>query len=278
MRQRSDVDVDVTRRGLRPIASFAMSETSSYTALPVHVPGRIFGSQLFVRPHVSRTNEAELPPKRTLFVLNLPPSATADMLADAFKQGTERPEVFMREQGQGSGQRSAHLVFPQPSALKRALAAKKPLEFPPATPVPIKPPRAPKREDLRKQVASVMEQFEAAEREQQREQDAMHNQMDDDGFVLVTRKRTGRNTSTEMATGATVGVASASAHDVGDDDDNGLGPRKKKKKPKDMADFYHFQQHEKKREQLLKLREQFEQDKERIAKMRADRKFKPQGY
>ena len=131
MRQRSDVDVDVTRRGLRPIASFAMSETSSYTALPVHVPGRIFGSQLFVRPHVSRTNEAELPPKRTLFVLNLPPSATADMLADAFKQGTERPEVFMREQGQGSGQRSAHLVFPQPSALKRALAAKKPLEFPP---------------------------------------------------------------------------------------------------------------------------------------------------
>ena len=31
-------------------------------------------------------------------------------------------------------------------------------------------------------------------------------------------------------------------------------------------------------EELMKLREQFEQDKERIARMRADRKFKPAGY
>ena len=36
-----------------------------------------------------------------------------------------------------------------------------------------------------------------------------------------------------------------------------------------MPDFYHFQQHEKKREGLLKLREQFEADKARIAKMRS---------
>ena len=55
------------------------------------------------------------------------------------------------------------------------------------------------------------------------------------------------------------------------------GPPRKKKRTMDTADFYHFQQHEKKREQLLKLREQFEKDKERIARMRATRKFKPQG-
>ena len=84
--------------------------------------------------------------------------------------------------------------------------------------------------------------------------------------LLVTRKRTGRSTTTEDATGATVGVAAA-GH-----------ASKKKKPPKDMADFYHFQQHEKKREQLAQLREQFQQDRERIARMRADRKFKPQGY
>lgn len=53
---------------------------------------------------------------------------------------------------------------------------------------------------------------------------------------------------------------------------------KKKKKAKELTDFYHFQQHERKREGLMKLREQFEQDKARIAKMRADRKFRPQGY
>ena len=36
-----------------------------------------------------------------------------------------------------------------------------------------------------------------------------------------------------------------------------------------------FQQHERKRSQLLKLREQFEQDKSKIAKMREARAFKP---
>ena len=56
------------------------------------------------------------------------------------------------------------------------------------------------------------------------------------------------------------------------------GTEQDAKKPKEMADFYHFQQHERKRESLLKLRAQFEADKERIARMRAERKFKPQGY
>ena len=51
--------------------------------------------------------------------------------------------------------------------------------------------------------------------------------------------------------------------------------RKKKKKAKELVDFYHFQQHERKRSQLLKLREQFEQDKSKIAKMREARAFKP---
>ena len=54
--------------------------------------------------------------------------------------------------------------------------------------------------------------------------------------------------------------------------------KKKKKKKKGNAeapDFYHFQQHERKREQLVKLREQFEADKARIAKMKSERKFRP---
>ena len=43
----------------------------------------------------------------------------------------------------------------------------------------------------------------------------------------------------------------------------------------DHIDFYQFQQHERKREQYAKLREDFERDKARIAKMRQDRKFRP---
>ena len=51
--------------------------------------------------------------------------------------------------------------------------------------------------------------------------------------------------------------------------------RKKKKGSAEAPDFYHFQQHERKREQLVKLREQFEADKARIAKMKSERKFRP---
>ena len=51
--------------------------------------------------------------------------------------------------------------------------------------------------------------------------------------------------------------------------------KKKKKKKGEAPDFYHFQQHERKREQLVKLREQFEADKARIAKMKSERKFRP---
>ena len=51
--------------------------------------------------------------------------------------------------------------------------------------------------------------------------------------------------------------------------------KKKKKSGGAPADFYHFQQHERKRSQLLKLREQFEQDKSKIAKRREARAFKP---
>jgi ribosomal RNA-processing protein 7 len=108
--------------------------------------------------------------------------------------------------------------------------------------------------------------------------------MDADGFVVVSRKRTGRSIATD-GSGATVGVATAGMErhaaeqqgegDAEGDAEGGGGARKKKKKPKEMVDFYHFQQHERKRSQLLKLREQFEQDKSKIAKMREARAFKP---
>ena len=61
-------------------------------------------------------------------------------------------------------------------------------------------------------------------------------------------------------------------------DQKTLSADQKKKKKKGNAvtpDFYHFQQHERKREQLVKLREQFEADKARIAKMKSERKFRP---
>lgn len=50
---------------------------------------------------------------------------------------------------------------------------------------------------------------------------------------------------------------------------------KKHKKEKDTHDFYNFSLKEDKKNKLIKLREQFEKDKEKIIKMKNSRKFKP---
>ena len=232
---------------------------------------------------------AELPAGRTLFVLNVPPGVPPGALAEALAARAGEVTSLRLSEGEG-GARSAHVVFDQPAALKKALAIAKPLDLAVERPPrPSSSAAAPSREELQASVGEFMQRFEADEAVRRADEDARHNQVDADGFVVVTRKRTGRGTSTD-ASGATVGVATAGMErhvaeqqaDGGGDDDAGAegggGARRKKKRPKEMTDFYHFQQHEKKREGLMKLREQFEQDKERIAKMRAERKFKPQGY
>lgn len=250
------------------------SRTPAYTPLPARVGGRAFLTTLFARAHASRADDAELPAGRTLFVLNVPPHVTPGALVSALEQAGE---VLSVRVGDGA---SAHVVFEEPAGLKKALAAKKPLDL--AVTLPSTAAPAPSRAELEASVGAFMQQFEADEAERRAAEEARHNAMDADGFVVVSRKRTGRSTSTD-ASGATVSVATAGMerHVAGQQDDGdaqGDGGRRKKKKAKDMTDFYHFQQHERKREGLMKLREQFELDKQRIAKMRADRRFKPAGY
>lgn len=46
-------------------------------------------------------------------------------------------------------------------------------------------------------------------------------------------------------------------------------------KQKLLPNFYRFQQREKRRDELLELREQFENDKRKIQELKAARKFKP---
>lgn len=50
---------------------------------------------------------------------------------------------------------------------------------------------------------------------------------------------------------------------------------KKKRKKKEVLNFYCFQQREAQRQQVADLRRRFEEDKRRVAAMKACRKFKP---
>ena len=271
-------------------ASTSQIFAGGYVALQCQLKGRAFATTLFARAHAARAEDDRFPAQRTLFALNVPPRADADGLRAAFGRLGDVESVELGRLGgdaaadDDDGPRTAHVVFARAAALKKALRAARPVQLALAE----APAAAASggdggedREALQRSVDAFMRSFEADEGRRRRELEASHNRMDGDGFTLVTRQQKGTGRST--GGGATVGVASrgaaaaaASAADGGaDDGGGGGGVRKKKKKAKELVDFYHFQQHERKRSQLLKLREQFEQDKSKIAKMREARAFKP---
>ncbi|KAG9218793.1 hypothetical protein CCMSSC00406_0001093 [Pleurotus cornucopiae] len=93
--------------------------------------------------------------------------------------------------------------------------------------------------------------------------------VDDDGFTLVTRGGAYGKTL-----GGGVGVASkqftATAGRGG-----GGRMRKQKKESKEKEGFYAFQKAEKQRKELMDLKQRWEEDKVKVEKLKASRRFKP---
>ena len=58
---------------------------SGYVPLTARVDGLAFHATLFARAHVSAAGDAALPAKRTLFLLNVPPTTDEASLAAAFE-------------------------------------------------------------------------------------------------------------------------------------------------------------------------------------------------
>lgn len=80
-------------------------------------------------------------------------------------------------------------------------------------------------------------------------------QPDEDGFIMVLNKKRKRK------------------GDLGDR--KAEVDKRKKKKKYELKNFYTFQIKDAKMEQLERLRNKFEEDKARIARMKAARNFKP---
>lgn len=111
----------------------------------------------------------------------------------------------------------------------------------------------PKSETLQLQVDRFMEAFD--QREQQAKAAASGPLVDDEGWTLV--RSSGKRRRLLLPKGV---------------EEQG---RKKKKKKGPVLNFYKHQQIQKKRDALADLRRKFEQDKERLAKQTATRKFNP---
>jgi len=244
-----------------------MAGAAAYRPLRLEIEGRAFHSTLFARLHTSKADDTDLPAQRTLFAVNVPHGATEVGLQAAFERLGAVSEVRLSRMtaepasssssaaaaaAAAASTSTAHVVFETAEALKATLKSTKALRLSLETAEATRPTES--REALQKAVDGFLKRFEAEERKREKEALDAKGKMDADGFVVVGRR------------GRPVSAAEAAQPDL---------KRKKKKASGETPDFYHFQQHERKRAQLLKLREQFEADKARIAKMKTERKFRP---
>ncbi|KAJ3362668.1 hypothetical protein GGF32_005690 [Allomyces javanicus] len=237
--------------------------------------------QLFFRPHDARVPSDLLPADRTVFVYNLPLDATPAQLKTLFQPAGKVESVIIGNVGPTTtkeevGARMATLADPT-SAAPTSAAPHRPAEvayviYKKATALPQLPKivhaknwavkaampmglarykaqfdatHATDPAALEERAKEVIAEYDARKAEEDR---AMRTKtVDEDGFILVTRKR---------------GARVEAAQNV-------------KPKEHELKDFYRFQMREEKRSRLLELREKFAQDKKKIEELKQSRRFKP---
>eukprot|EP00249_Psilotum_nudum_P030386 c42962_g1_i1 orf=408-872(-) len=113
---------------------------------------------------------------------------------------------------------------------------------------------------LQQQIDDYIAEFEALEDQARRDKEAAAAE---EGWTVVVHHK-GRKKTTDLESGIKVGsVASATAE------------RFSKKNKEVLLDFYRFQQRDARRNEVIELQKRFDEDKKRIAKMKAARKFRP---
>ena len=129
---------------------------------------------------------------------------------------------------------------------------------------------------LKQRVDSFMAGFEEDEAAARRQREKRSREPDDEGFMPVQhrkkRKRQDGGRKGGSAAGSALGRSrGAKKRPDGGGTDDGSAPNA----AKTLQNFYGFQQKEQKQTALLRLREQFEEDKLKVARLKAQRKFKP---
>lgn len=111
--------------------------------------------------------------------------------------------------------------------------------------------------ELEAELTDFMRNFEESELAEKRERERRSREADEDGFIMPK-------------------VRSKKKRKAADKRGNGdVRTRSKKVKTHELKNFYRFQIREEKVKKLDELRKKFEHDKEKIAVMKAQRKFKP---
>ncbi|NXI43496.1 RRP7A protein, partial [Galbula dea] len=259
-----------------------------YTALAVKFGERQRSPHyLLLKEHQVREGAGSMhPPHRTLFVLNVPPYCSLDSLYRLFtrcgqvqsvdicdKPGTgEKKEKLTSKffnRKTVTGFQVAYVVFRKRAAIQaaKALSREGPLLISTES-HPVKTgiskwiasyaASVVDPEELKAEVDAYMEDYDKKMAEEEAKAAKEEGVPDEEGWVKVTRK--GRKPGLPRTEAANLRV---------------LEREKRKRARKELLNFYAWQHRETKREHIAQLRKKFEEDKQRIALMRAQRKFRP---
>ncbi|PKU48957.1 hypothetical protein llap_610 [Limosa lapponica baueri] len=261
---------------------------AGYTALAVKFGERQRSPHyLLVKEHQVREGAGTThPSRRTLFVLNVPPYCSPDSLSRLFSRCGDVQSVDICEKpGPGekkeklkskffnrktvTGFHVAYVVFRKPSGVQaaKALSQEGPLLISTES-HPVKTgiskwiasyaASVVDQEELKAEVDAYMQDYDKKIAEEEAKAAKEEGVPDEEGWVKVTRK--GRKPGLPRTEAANLRV---------------LEKEKQKRARKELLNFYAWQHRETKREHIAQLRKKFEEDKQRIALMRAQRKFRP---
>ncbi|XP_068606378.1 ribosomal RNA-processing protein 7 homolog A [Brachionichthys hirsutus] len=253
-------------------------------------PGSAAQHQLFVKEHrVRAERSSHRPLDRTLFVLNVPPYCSEAVVKELFSKFGCVQSVELREHP-GSPQESGpklskffkpvakqcfkvgYIVFQNSSSLTAAKS------HPHSEPLVVCTSQHTVRTGVQKWIQKYTESFIQPDKLQEivdsfiedydkrkeedaekQKKEAEQEQEDEEGWVKVTRGPKGAKARPH---------SEAANHRT-------LQKEMRKKKRKELMNFYTWQHRNTQKEHIAELRKKFEEDKQRIALLRAQRKFKP---
>ncbi|XP_034066115.1 ribosomal RNA-processing protein 7 homolog A [Gymnodraco acuticeps] len=260
-----------------------------FTVLPVQFNSdSVAQHKLYVKEHKVRSDRSShRPMDRTLFVLNIPPYCSEDVAKQMFSQfGSVQSVELMDNPGplaQDSGPKISkffrpaakqgfkvgYVVFENSSSIAAAKS------HPHNVPLVVCTEKCRvktgtqkwiqqytesfiRTDNLQKIVDSFMEGYDKRKKEEEEKQkeEAKQQQEDEEGWVKVTRGTKARPHS-EAANKKTLQTVI------------------RKNKRKELMNFYTWQHRNTQKEHIAELRKKFEEDKQKIALLRVQRKFKP---
>uniref|UniRef100_A0A8C4QKM1 Ribosomal RNA processing 7 homolog A n=1 Tax=Eptatretus burgeri TaxID=7764 RepID=A0A8C4QKM1_EPTBU len=273
-----------TRESSNPAARPLVVLPGGYRALPVRVQQDEHIRYLYVKQHHVRDVDASCTPSKALLVVGIPPYCSQDNLRFLFGKFGVVESVTLHEEanmpsttdapskyfniGPDQGFKVAVVSF------KLLQGAKAALSYPVEEALDLSSNEVPLitgvtkwaneykdkiivPEEMQAEIDDYMEKYDKMEEEKARQQKELAVP-DEEGWVTVTRK--GRLRGIPRTTVAIRRL---------------LQRERKQRAQRELLNFYTWQRRESKRDHIIQLRRKFEEDKQKIALMKAQRKFRP---